>query len=63
VGVETFIVRIYRRDAKTSTRIEGVVEEAGTNRATSFHSIPELVRLLDRRGAGAKPPKRKARKP
>jgi hypothetical protein len=46
VSVETYIVRIYRRYAKRSARIEGVVEEAGANLVTPFHSIPELLKLL-----------------
>ncbi len=46
---ETYVVRIYRRGAKIGTQIEGIVEEAGTNRVTAFHSAAELVGLLTTR--------------
>jgi hypothetical protein len=37
--VESFIVRIYRRDARRSTRVHGVVEQVGTGSRRSFRSM------------------------
>jgi hypothetical protein len=44
--VESFIVRIYRRDARRSTRVHGVVEQVGTGSRRSFRSMRELVAAL-----------------
>jgi hypothetical protein len=44
--VESYIVRIYRRDAGRSTRVHGIVEQVGTDSRRSFRSMHELVAAL-----------------
>jgi hypothetical protein len=44
--VESYIVRIYRRDERNSTRVHGIVEQVGSNRSRSFNSMRELVVVL-----------------
>jgi hypothetical protein len=43
---ESFIVRIYRRDARRSTSVHGIVEQVGTNSQRRFSSMRELVAAL-----------------
>jgi hypothetical protein len=44
--MESYIIRIYRRDAKRLTKVEGIVERAGATRRVTFHSLKELVEHL-----------------
>lgn len=44
--METFIVRIYRRNLKDPDKVDGQVEMAGTEGSKNFHNMAELCRLL-----------------
>ncbi|MEW6684208.1 MAG: hypothetical protein AB1451_15025 [Nitrospirota bacterium] len=44
--MESYIIRIYRRDANQTTRVEGIVEHVGTQQHHAFHSMQELVEAL-----------------
>ena len=52
-SVECFVVRIYRRDAKDSTRADGIVERSGGDLVTVFHNAGELLEGLDFKGEKA----------
>lgn len=45
--METYIIRIYRRDKKTDRLFVGVVEEAGASRKRGFTSFDELRDILE----------------
>jgi hypothetical protein len=45
--MESYIIRIYRRDSKRRHKIEGVVERVGISRRLTFHSFKELRARLD----------------
>lgn len=45
--MESYIVRIYRRDQKQSTKVQGVVEQVGKQQRMTFHSLSELVRIFN----------------
>jgi len=67
VSLESYIVRIYRREVDG---IAGVVEEPSSRRVKSFRSLAELLELLRhppraprRRGAQRTPTKSKGDKP
>lgn len=45
--MESYIVRIYRRGQKRSTKVEGVVEQVGKQQRMTFHSLGELVRIFN----------------
>ncbi len=49
--MDTYIVRIYRRDARDPQQIVGRVEDAESGDSRTFHNASELVRLLEGRGA------------
>ena len=44
--METFMVRIYRRDKEDSDKIDGHVEMVGAEDTETFHDMAELCRLL-----------------
>jgi len=50
--VESCIVRIYRRDTRRITKIEGALEKVGAKKRVAFHNVQELVAML-RGGTGA----------
>ena len=52
--MESFIVRIYRREAKHRARLVGVVEKVGTANRKVFRTIQELWTVL----AGPNHPRR-----
>jgi hypothetical protein len=43
---ESYVVRIYRRDARVSTRVMGTVEVVGRDGERAFKSLHELQRIL-----------------
>ena len=46
--MESYIVRIYRRDEKRSTKIEGVVERVSTQKRMVFHNLRDLMAIVKR---------------
>ena len=64
--MDSYVVRIYRRDGKKSRILIGTVEAAGTDKRIGFSNIEELWEILrHRRGRGlcAPPsPQRRQRK-
>ncbi|HWR72830.1 MAG TPA: hypothetical protein VN604_06650 [Nitrospirota bacterium] len=44
--IETYIVRIYRRDDKDDEKIMGLVETAGKDKKERFGSREELYRII-----------------
>jgi hypothetical protein len=44
--VDSYVVRIYRRDPKEPRRLTGVVERAGGEDQTAFHDVEELLAIL-----------------
>jgi hypothetical protein len=59
--MNTYIVRIYRRDARDPQQIVGRVEDAESGDRQTFHNASELVRLLGGRGAEASAARKMAR--
>lgn len=54
--MDTYIIRIYRRDNKTDRLLVGVVEEAGASGKRGFTSFDELREILEdpnKTGGGA----------
>jgi hypothetical protein len=47
--MESYVVRIYRRDGKKSRILIGTVEVAGTGRKLAFSNTEELWEILRRR--------------
>jgi len=47
--MDSYVVRIYRRDGKKSLILIGTVEEAGTDKRMGFSNIEELWEILRRR--------------
>ena len=64
--MDSYVVRIYRRDGKKSRILIGTVEASGTDKRMGFSNIEELWEILGhRKGRGlcASPsPKRRLRK-
>ena len=51
--MDSYVVRIYRRDGKTSRILIGTVEAAGTDMRMGFSNIEELWEILrHRKGRG-----------
>jgi len=51
--MDSYVVRIYRRDGKKSRILIGTVEAAGTEKKLGFSNIEELWEILrHRRGRG-----------
>lgn len=46
--MESYIVRIYRRDQKRSTKVEGVVECVGKQQRMAFHNLRDLMAIVKR---------------
>lgn len=46
--MESYIVRIYRRDEKRSTKVEGVVERVSTQKRMVFHNLRDLMAIVKR---------------
>jgi hypothetical protein len=46
--MDSYVVRIYRRDPKDPRRLVGVVEQAGeeASREQAFHDLAELMEIL-----------------
>jgi hypothetical protein len=52
--MESYVVRIYRRDPKNRRKLAGVVEQAGASGEQAFHDLKELMAILASAGAGRK---------
>jgi len=48
-AMESYVVRIYRRDGKRARILIGTAEVAGTGRKVAFSNIEELWEILRRR--------------
>lgn len=46
--MDTYVVRIYRRDMNEPRKLAGVVERAGTEDKRVFHDVEELLGILFR---------------
>jgi hypothetical protein len=44
--MQTYIVRIYRRNSEKSDRVVGVVEEVETEKTWKFSSLSELLSIF-----------------
>ncbi len=44
--MESYIIRIYRRDEQNPHNIIGLVEDVGLEAKTPFHNIEELIDIL-----------------
>lgn len=44
--MDSYIVRIYRRDCEVPERITGIVERIDNQKVLSFRSSEELVKIL-----------------
>lgn len=44
--MESYIVRLYRRDVENPECLVGLVETVGENEARPFHTVSELVAIL-----------------
>jgi hypothetical protein len=51
-AMDSYVVRIYRRDGKKSRILIGTVEVAGTGRKMAFSNTEELWEILRRRKCG-----------
>ncbi|MFQ5736465.1 MAG: hypothetical protein ACE5GY_06330 [Thermodesulfobacteriota bacterium] len=51
--MDTYIVRIYRREGNGTAGLAGVVEEAGAEGVRVFHTMEELSEIIMRRSGGA----------
>lgn len=47
--LETYIVRIYRRDEKDSGHVVGMVERVGIKNHQTFRNLDELIQILSNR--------------
>ena len=50
--MDSYVVRIYRRDGKKSRILIGTVEAAGTDKRMGFSNIEELWEILRHRKGG-----------
>ena len=50
--MDSYVVRIYRRDGKKSRILVGTVEAAGTDKRMGFSNIEELWEILRHRKGG-----------
>ncbi len=46
LALESYVVRIYRRQPNAPGRVAGTVEAVGSGGETSFRSLRELQRIL-----------------
>ena len=44
--MESYLIRIYRRDEKDPERITGTVEEIGTQKSQGFKNVVELGGII-----------------
>ena len=44
--MDSYIIRMYRRDAENPENLVGLVETVGEGEKRSFHSVSELVAIL-----------------
>lgn len=44
--MDSYIVRLYRRDAANPENLVGLVETVGVEEARPFHTVDELVAIL-----------------
>ena len=44
--MESYIVRLYRRDATNPENLVGLIETVGVEKTRSFHTVAELVAIL-----------------
>lgn len=44
--MDSYIVRMYRRDAENPENLVGLVETVGEDEKRSFHTVSELVAIL-----------------
>jgi hypothetical protein len=44
--MESYIVRLYRRDARNPGNLVGLIETVGLDKTRSFHTVNELVAIL-----------------
>jgi len=44
--METYVVRVYRRDPSRPDEVVGIVEQVGTEHTTRFSNIEELSAIL-----------------
>jgi len=51
-AMDSYVVRIYRRDVKESRILIGTVERPGTDERMGFSNIEELWEILQRRKCG-----------
>jgi hypothetical protein len=45
-GLNSYLVRIYRRDEKNPSKIVGIVEEIGTDGKRAFECLDDLWEIL-----------------
>lgn len=57
IQMGTYIIRVYRRDEETPSRLAGVVEEVGEDKvnAFNFQTAEELIEIIA--GKGKRDPK------
>jgi hypothetical protein len=44
--MESYIVRLYRRDTTNPENLVGLIETVGLDKTRSFHTVNELVAIL-----------------
>jgi hypothetical protein len=44
--MESYIVRLYRRDTANPENLVGLIETVGLDKTRSFHTVNELVAIL-----------------
>jgi len=44
--MESYIVRLYRRDTTNPEKLVGLIETVGLDKTRSFHTVSELVAIL-----------------
>lgn len=54
IQMGTYIIRVYRRDEETPSRLAGVVEEIGGDKVQTFNfrTAEELVEIITKRNKG-----------
>ena len=48
VNMDSYLIRIYRRDKKNPEAVIGVIEEIGTNKKRSFANLKELSTFISK---------------
>jgi len=46
--VQTYVVRVYRRDSDNKNEVAGIIENVGTRQQHSFIDLSELQKTLER---------------